>query len=73
MKSLWHQRSYEGSMKSVPDDDLLKMLAADLDPAHVKQLGRNLFWDQTSIEAEYDQSCICTFIFFICNRLIIQW
>lgn len=38
VKNLWHQRSYEGSMKSVPDDDLLKMLAADLDPAHVKKL-----------------------------------
>lgn len=38
MKNLWHQRSYEGSMKSVPDDDLLKMLAEDLDPAHVKKL-----------------------------------
>ena len=41
MKNIWHQRSYEGSMKSVPDDDLLKMLAKDLDPAHVKQLGSN--------------------------------
>mmetsp|Transcript_8570 Transcript_8570/g.17585 ORF Transcript_8570/g.17585 Transcript_8570/m.17585 type:complete len:842 (+) Transcript_8570:79-2604(+) len=38
MKNIWHQRSYEGSMKSVPDDDLLKMLAKDLDPAHVKKL-----------------------------------
>ena len=42
MKSVWHQRSYEGSMKSVPDDDLLKMLAKDLDPAHVKQLELSL-------------------------------
>ena len=46
MKSLWHQRSYEGSMKSVPDDDLLKMLAADLDPAHVKQLDQMVLWTQ---------------------------
>jgi len=37
-KNLWYQRSYEGSMKSVPDDDLLNMLAQDLDPAHVKKL-----------------------------------
>jgi len=37
-KNLWYQRTYEGSMKSVPDDDLLTMLAADLDPAHVKKL-----------------------------------
>ncbi len=42
LKSLWHLRSYEGSMKSVPDDDLLKMLAADLDPAHVKPLGEKV-------------------------------
>lgn len=32
-------------MKSVPDDDLLKMLAADLDPAHVKQLDQ-ILWTQ---------------------------
>ena len=33
-------------MKSVPDDDLLKMLAADLDPAHVKQLDQMVLWTQ---------------------------
>ena len=33
-------------MKSVPDDDLLKMLAADLDPAHVKQLDQMILWTQ---------------------------
>ncbi|CAE8672715.1 unnamed protein product, partial [Polarella glacialis] len=38
LKNLWHIRSYEGAIKSTPEEELLDMLAADLDPAHVKQL-----------------------------------
>eukprot|EP00931_Biecheleriopsis_adriatica_P086368 TRINITY_DN61055_c0_g1_i1.p1 TRINITY_DN61055_c0_g1~~TRINITY_DN61055_c0_g1_i1.p1 ORF type:complete len:873 (+),score=158.27 TRINITY_DN61055_c0_g1_i1:40-2619(+) len=38
IRNAWYQRSYEGSMKSMPDEDLLDMLASDLDPAHVKKL-----------------------------------
>lgn len=58
MKNLWHQRSYEGSMKSVPDDDLLKMLAEDLDPAHVKQLGSQTHQMPRDVQlAQYEALC----------------
>eukprot|EP00933_Yihiella_yeosuensis_P037240 TRINITY_DN31129_c0_g1_i1.p1 TRINITY_DN31129_c0_g1~~TRINITY_DN31129_c0_g1_i1.p1 ORF type:complete len:694 (+),score=94.98 TRINITY_DN31129_c0_g1_i1:2-2083(+) len=38
LKTFWYMRSYEGHIKSTPDEDLLDMLAADLDPAKVKKL-----------------------------------
>lgn len=38
IKSLWFIRSYAGSMKSTPDEDLLDLLSADLDPEHVQRL-----------------------------------
>ena len=44
-------------MKSVPDDDLLKMLAADLDPAHVKQLDQMILWTQELQECMIMQYC----------------
>lgn len=38
LRNAWYARTYEGSLKSVPDEDLLHMLSADVDPAEVKKL-----------------------------------
>jgi len=38
VQNLWYSRSYEGAMKSTPDEDLLRMLSADTDAAHIKKL-----------------------------------
>lgn len=41
---LWG-RTYEGSQKTIPYDDLLNLIAADTDPAHLKRMG-NLMVDR---------------------------
>jgi len=38
LRNAWYARTYEGSLKSVPDEDLLTMLSADLDPVAVKKM-----------------------------------
>mmetsp|Transcript_45932 Transcript_45932/g.82720 ORF Transcript_45932/g.82720 Transcript_45932/m.82720 type:complete len:882 (+) Transcript_45932:78-2723(+) len=38
VKNLWYSRSYEGSMKSTPDEDLFRMISANGDAAYLKKL-----------------------------------
>merc|ERR1712151_1079094 len=38
-EALW-ARTYGGSKKSAPSDDLLDLLTADMDPAHIENLSR---------------------------------
>jgi hypothetical protein len=41
-KDMWWDHTYEGAQKSVPGEELLRMLTVDADPAQIERLGRSM-------------------------------